>query len=381
MLCGAGERTLTVVASVPKSHLDMAQNNSYNAAQAARDRSALKAQIARDRAAAARNGQNNRRTPPRPKAAPQRGNAQRRAGPQRRSRLSFDSFSPAPMPLAFSVGRCTRLQGLSRGDFYSTATHPDKDYMLAVFNGSPGAYVGRCYSVSTENATASTVKFWNMTSAGFDPHYGAEPSAPSASRPDHAMCAKFSVRIRNISKAIDVGGVVRVLNMSAGTSGNSAKIPELINLIHYVEAHPRTVTFGASELRSTHQFDTHPVDQNRYHSFQKPSEDILGWDAALENPAMSTIVMVIPVFANNQYEVTANGHYYARYDVSGPLANMASPPPIADMSALNRARDEAEALGSKGYKAAGRIVRHAEPYVGASLGRAVGGMIEGAALA
>lgn len=360
----------------------MAQNNSYNAAQAARDRSALKAQIARDRAAAAsRNGQNSRRPPPRPKAAPQRGNAQRRAGPQRKSRLSFDSFSPAAMPLAFSVGRCTRLQGLSRGDFYSTATDTDQDYMLAIFNGSPGGYVGRCYTVSTDKETASTVKFWTMTSAGFDTHIGASPLPPSASRPDHAMCAKFSVRIRNISKAIDVGGVVRVLNMSAGTSANSARIDELINLIHYVEAHPRTVTFGAAELRSTQQFDTHPVDQTRYHQFRKPTEDILGWDAALGDPAMSTIVMVIPTFANNQYEITANGHYYARYDVTGPLANMASNPPVAEMSALNRARDEAEALGSRGYKAAGRIVRHAEPYVGASLGRAVGGMIEGAVLA
>jgi hypothetical protein len=370
-----------VVASVPKSHLDMAQNNSYNAAQAARDRSALKAQIAKDRAAL-RNGQTSRRPAPRPKAAPQRGNAQRRAGPQRKTRLSFDSFNPSIMPLAFSVGRCTRLQGLSRGDFSSTESNPTNTYKLAIFNGSPGHYVGRLISVNTAASppTATTVKLWSMGSAGFDQSTGAFPSA-TGTYPDHAMCAKFSVRIRNMAKAVDVGGVVRVLNMSAGAVTSSADVPDLVNLISYVEGHPRTVTFGAAELRSTQQFDTHPVDQAQYHSFVTPNLGITQWEAALENPAMSTIVMVFPTFPENQYEITANGHYYARYRVSGPLANMASNPPIAELSALNRARDEAEALGSRGYKAASRTLRHAEPYVGASIGRAVGGMIEGAALA
>jgi hypothetical protein len=368
-----------VVASVPKSHLDMAQNNSYNAAQAARDRSALKAQIARDRAAL-RNGQNSRRPAPRPKAAPQRGNAQRRAGPQRKSRLSFNSFSPSIMPLAFSVGRCTRLQGLSRGDFFSDTTS-GSTYKLGIWNGVPGHYVGRVFNVDTAASpmTASTEKLWSMQSAGFA--LAQVGAGGTATAPDHAMCAKFSLRIRNISKAIDVGGVVRVLNMSAGASANfTTDIDELVQLIRYVEAHPRTVTFGASELRSTQQFDTHPVDQSLYHTFREPTHGLSEWDEAVTNPAMSTIVMVIPTFANNQYEVTANGHYYARYSVTGPLANMASNPPTADQSLLNRARDEAEALGSRGYKAASRIERHAEPYVGASIGRAVGGMIEGAAL-
>jgi hypothetical protein len=210
-----------------------------------------------------------------------------------------------------------------------------------------------------------------MESAGFD----ASTSA-NGNHPDVAMCAKFSVRIRNISKAVDVGGVVRVLNMSAGAATSSSHVPDLVNLIQYVEAHPRTVTFGAAELRSTQQFDTHPVDQSLYHKFTSPNTSLAEWEDALKEPAMSTIVMVIPTFPGNQYEVTANGHYYARYRVTGPLANMAANPPIADLSALNRARDEAESLGSRGYKAASRIERHAEPYIGASIGRAVGGVIE-----
>lgn len=348
-----------------------------NSSRAVRDRAALRAQIARDRAALRRDAApRNPKPAPRPKAAPQRGNAQKRAGPRRQSRLSYDSFNPAPMPMAFSVGRCTRLQGLARCDFSTEARGTGHDYVLAIFNGAPGRIVGSVYEIRTGTTPApivNNIKNMLMDSAGFN-----GSTAASATHPDNAMCSKFSVRLRNTSKAIDVGSVVRVLNMSAGANADKDNPADMVALLRYVEGHPRTKTFGGDELRVTQQWDTHPVDQSQYHKFVSPGRDVDDAIDAMRDPAMSSIVMVFPVFPNNTYEVTANGHYYARYRVTGALANMAMNPPIADLSLLNRARDEAESIGSAGYRAAVRLERHAEPYIGASIGRAVGGMIEGA---
>jgi len=289
--------------------------------------------------------------------------------------LSYDGFSTMPMPLAFSVGRCTRLQGLARFDFSSLAT-TGHDYVVGVFNGSPGWVVGTLYSVKTTTnpPLAIDLKHMFMSSAGFDGVTGA-----SSTHPDSAMCSKFSVRLRNTSKAIDVGGVVRVLNMSAGADTDLTDPQNFVDLIRYVENHASVTTFGGEELRATQQWDTHPVDQSRYAQFISPGKTQADAVDAIKDPAMSTIVMVIPTFPNNTYELTAKGHYYARYRVTGALANMASHPPVADLTLLNRARDQAESLGSRGYRAAARIEGYAEPAIGASIGRVIGRAIEAAA--
>jgi len=191
-------------------------------------------------------------------------------------------------------------------------------------------------------------------------------------RPDTALCSKLSVRIRNISKAVDVAGVVRVMNIAAGIDVNG---PELINLINYVNDHPRTRTFGASELRASRQFDTHPVDQAKYHSFVRPGITAADWDEAIKDPAMSSIVMLFPTILANHYEITVNAHYYGRYRITGPLANMASHPATAPLDMLNRARDEAERIGSDGYAVGSRVLRHAEKPFGEAVGTAAGALL------
>jgi len=289
------------------------------------------------------------------------------------SRPSFNGFSPAPMPLAFSVGRATRLQGLSRQQILTThGSDPAQDYTIAIFNGHPGHYVGRTYDVNTIAGTYVSSGFFTMEAAGFD-----KVTAANASCPDSAMCSKLSVRIRNISKAVDVAGVVRVLNVSAGFSvyGLNGASTGLVDLIHYVNDHPRTRTFGAAELRASRQFDTHPVDQAKYHTFTSPTTTLGQWDDAVTDPAMSSIVMLFPTTPLNHYEVTVNAHYYGRYRVTGPLANMAAHPPTATLDVLNRARDDAEQMGSDGYAAASRVVRYAEKPFGEAMGAAAGAML------
>lgn len=282
--------------------------------------------------------------------------------------MSFNGFSPAPMPLAFSVGRATRLQGLCRHEINTTVgTVEGTDYTVAIFNGSPGHYVGKAYDVNSVAGTFGLTAFFTMDAAGFDGH-----TIPTSGRPDSAMCSKLSVRIRNISKAVDVAGVVRVMNVAAGINVEG---PQMINLIHYVNDHPRTRTFGAAELRASRQFDTHPVDQAKYHTFISPTTTGAEWDDAIKDPALSTIVMLFPTIPLNHYEVTVNAHYYARYRITGPLANMASHPPTAPLNALNKARDDAERLGSDGYAVATRVAKYAEKPFGEAMGAAAAAAI------
>jgi len=325
----------------------------------ARLRASFKAQ--REQANANRPPQ---KAPPRAKARP-RPKGQNRPKGGGGGSMSFNAFNPAPMPLAFSVGRATRLQGLSRHEVNTTTgSITGQDYSVAIFNGVPGHYVGKVYDVNSSGGNFGLAANFTMEAAGF-------VTAPQATgtRPDTAMCSKLSVRIRNISKAVDVAGVVRVMNVAAGINVTG---PELINLIHYVNDHPRTRTFGASELRISRQFDTHPVDQAKYHTFVSPGLTGAEWDDAIKDPAMSSIVMLFPTILGNHYEITLNAHYYGRYRITGPLANMASHPATASLDLLNRARDEAERLGSDGYTVGARVLKHAEKPFGEAAGAAAG---------
>lgn len=317
---------------------------------------------------------------PRPKPRPKpKGKARAKAGTMS---LSYNGFSPAPMPLAFSVGRATRLQGLARKEITTTAgTLAGQDYTLVFFNGHAGHYVGFAYGINSTANTFVHAAHWSMDAAGFD---SSKSPTGTSGQPDTAMCSKMSVRIRNISKAIDVAGVVRVLNVAAGITvigaNNQESGVDLVNLVNYVNDHPRTRTFGAAEMRASRQFDTHPVDQSKYHSFAPPSTTFGEWLHALEDPAQSTLVMLLPTILANHYEITVNAHYYARYRVTGPLANMAAHPPTAPLSAINRARDETERNGSDGFmvearRAGGRILRAAETPFGEALGAAAGAML------
>lgn len=336
-----------------------------------RDRARLRAAFRAQRQEANRPPRRQQQAPPRPKqrARPPQGKGRANTG----GKVSFNGFHPAPMPLAFSVGRATRLQGLARHEINtSPGAVTGMDYSVAIFNGSPGHYVGKVFNVNSTAGTFGQAAHFTMDAAGFDGH-----TIAASGRPDTAMCSKLSIRIRNISKAVDVAGVVRVMNVAAGIDVNG---PALIDLINYVNDHPRTRTFGASELRVSRQFDTHPVDQAKYHTFISPTTTGTEWDEAIKDPAMSTIVLLMPTIIANHYEVTVNAHYYARYRITGPLANMAGHPPTAPLSVLNQARDETERTGSDGYaagavRAGERVLKYAEKPFGEAVGAGVGAML------
>lgn len=259
----------------------------------------------------------------------------------------FNAFSPGRPPLAFSIGRATFLRGLSRETFNIKPSTPltGQTHTVMVFSGWPGHYVGAIVAVNATSGTASTIRQLKMESAGF------ASTGPSAVSPDTAMTARFSVRIRNVSAAVGIAGQVHVLNMCTGFQ--LAAGADYKPLVSYVQNHPRSVTYSSHEMRSCHQWNSHPIDQSSYHRFVGPTTTVSGFENSFEEPAMSTLVFVFPMIEGDldqTYEVTACGNYYARYRLTGPLAHAAEEPPTAPLPVLNALRDAAERAGSMGME-------------------------------
>lgn len=278
------------------------------------------------------------------------------------SRPGFNAFALDKPALAFSVGRATLVRGMARRTFGVKATvngapMPNQTHVVAVLSAHPGVITGQIAGVARDHSTVSVQHVVVMDSAGFS------ALGPSSSSPDSALTARLSVRLRNISPALEVAGQCYSLNMASGlgllTQDN------WVNLIDYVESHPRTVTYSAHELRSCRQWNAHPVDQSAYHRFTSPGTDANAFQQGLLDPGMSTIVLVFPIIsssdalADQQYELTVQGQYYTRYRVTGPLAHAAEAPPTMPLPILNAARDAAEAVGSFGMHALGEFAQGA----------------------
>jgi len=268
-----------------------------------------------------------------------------RGGPQARAsrfshRSHFNGFgNTVTAPLAFSVGRCLPLQGMARQAF-STIVTPNHATVL-ICNMGPGKTVAQLVDLDIATGGVSTIDTPEMLSAGFD-------SAPSASSPSSAILTRGSVRLRNITKNLDVAGGVTALNLAAGFDISSVGGYKL--LYDYTRSHPKSVTYTGATLQAGLQFNTHPVNQVKASDFLAPNTDLVSWKLQVNDPAFSTLVYIFwPGTDAQDYEVTFGATYQARYSLTGPLANAAVHPPTIPVNVLNSLRDGAEAAGSLGF--------------------------------
>jgi hypothetical protein len=249
----------------------------------------------------------------------------------------FNAFGPqASQALNFSVGPAVQVSGYRAQAITPT---PGNDATLLIFapGGGTDQLVGWHLSAGTWSAEFSTA---NIDTTGIS-------TTVSATSPDTVMCSRGSLRLRNVSRAADCGGVVRVLRLSTGFFATTdAQKDALVSLIR---GHTRTVTYSGSSLSQCHQWDAIPVSQGKYMEFNKPETGI----ASYNDPSVSNLLVLIEDFATAQtYEATVAATYYARYSVSGPLANLSFPPPTTTIAHTNYVRDTAEAVGSAGKQVA-----------------------------
>jgi hypothetical protein len=196
-----------------------------------------------------------------------------------------------------------------------------------------------------------------------------------ADAPDNAIPTRCSMRIRNWTQAVGVGGVVRVLRLTTGMALHSPQTTNggLAILMEGIRNHTRTRVYGGDELSACHQKNCTVVDQSKSTWFtdwdritpvdQVPWAMAAGWGSegyaidaftlALHDPAYTPIAILFEPFVaavsggvvGNTYEVSIRSQFLGHYAQGTILANMAVNPPTAP-GPLTQHRNKEEEKGS-----------------------------------
>lgn len=237
---------------------------------------------------------------------------------------------------------------------------------LLVVYPSASAEQARLYTFNPDGNNDSPINIKAFSS----PQLNLDP-------PDDCIPTRCSVRIRNVTQQMAVGGVVRVLRLTtgfavektAGVDGIATTNGELGRFVDGIRTHERTRTYGGDELVTTHQKNCSVVDQSRATHFtswdMKIKAQELPWTFPLDwpqgarvttfaaechNPAYTPIAILFEPFTaavsgseslGNTYEVNIRSQYLAHYTQGSMLANSAVSPPT-DPDSLTKHRDHEE---------------------------------------
>jgi hypothetical protein len=148
-----------------------------------------------------------------------------------------------------------------------------------------------------------------------------------------------SIRIRNVTEAMAVGGIVRVLRLNGGiqlnrdSAGAKDKVSDywevdrVISLCDTIRDSKRTKVFNGHEMNTMKQSNSYPVDFSSSMMFRKDQSIF----QAIANPAYSTVAILIDDFVsssggtgglNNSYELNLNVQRACRFDPSSVLGGM-----------------------------------------------------------
>lgn len=271
----------------------------------------------------------------------------------------YDAFEHTPDSVAthMSIGPCTPIvcstvctQELVTRAPMNLTSGSDGGAMLLVVAPSVSVTQATLFQCSSFNPT-DTVRGTVYTS----PQLNTDP-------PTEAMVSRCSLRIRNWTQDMGVGGIVRVLRATTGfaISLGCPDYPETTNqqladFMQDIRSHARTRTYGGEELRRTHQKNCSVVDQSRATRFEKWSGRLTcPTTYATAEPAFTPILILFEPFlastgalasVGNTYEVNIRTQFLAHYGQGTMLANMAFSPP-SDNANISTYRDHEEAKGS-----------------------------------
>jgi len=200
---------------------------------------------------------------------------------------------------------------------------------------------------------------------------------------------RCSVRVRNFTNALNVGGIVRVLRATTGMhlDREYTSNEELQDIMTGVRDHRRTVSYTGNEFVHAMQKNCIVADQSRsllfaennvtpvagqlpwftsYYANKKlpyrndtgPVEERYTFDinksvddftCYLANPTFSPIVIIFEPFGDetraNTYECVVQSQFLAHYRQGSMLANLAIQP-VSNHSFLEKARNHEEKKGS-----------------------------------
>lgn len=353
------------------------------------------AQSARDRAAHRRSMQFTANLRSIPKGPPQKKGAQFTRGALKTPQFAprghgyYDAFAQTPDSAVVSAttGPATVISGYSSdtvpGGPNVTGTYTlgtgltsppyTGNATLIMFNpGSSDDVIGKIHRLGVNAAGTLNVATTNIVASQFgelgpargndrlmmNVHVDGDPNTTDVrpTRRVESIPLRGSLRIRNVTEALSVGGAVRALRYNGGIQMNAdtpssgqdnigapADPGMFLTVCSMVRDSPRTKIFDGHELRHSHQSNTYPADFVRSMAFECDTT----FDEAVARPGYCNLIILIDDFTasntltNNSYEVTMMVQRAARFGMGTILGGMARSLRVVktdDHTALDEAR-------------------------------------------
>lgn len=318
------------------------------------------------------------------------------------SAMTYMSIGPAtPIDAVTVGGNINTAFGLPIGstDQVAIQTPPDpKHAQLIIINPAPDRTQAVRFWVNYDAtasppAFSSTVSKESYNASALPKNYNSEdpPNQPDLKDMIPTRC---SVRIRNASAGMQLGGTVRILRMTTGFSlvGDVTSSKEYWKLLEGIREHSRTVRYdGRAFTDGGLQKNCVVCDQSKALHFQDyalqrfydkdlfpflPSPpsgvayEVYNWMLSHAEPAFTPIAILIEPFAaasavtsgaywaGNTYDFNVKSQFLAHYYQGTMLANMAANP-RNDQRLLNDHRNKEESFGSNMHKVLGDIIHGA----------------------
>jgi len=247
---------------------------------------------------------------------------------------------------------------LASGGIEVTSSHTGNSTLIEFNPGSSDSIVGRIHTLVSSggaagDAAALDVRTTDIVVSQFSEfgptqtngteyvaHYDGDKDIVNTlpTRRIESIPLRGSLRIRNITEALSVGGVVRTLRYNGGVSfgadspsgnaDNPAGVPTVqayLSVCNMIRDAPRTKVHSGHELREMHQSNTYPADFIRSMEF---CED-RSFPECVRRPGYCTLFVLIDDFAastnlhNNTYEVNVMVQRAARFQMGSLLHGMA----------------------------------------------------------
>lgn len=261
---------------------------------------------------------------------------------------------PLERPLSIATGGAVPLRGklnVNVGVGVNAIT-------VLAFNPGGGGY----------NAAALTYGVGNVWS-GFDMN-----SILFTPTPDTWLPTRGTLGLSDVTKQLDRGGVVRVLQLPQNlVTPVAPSLTEQDAIIAYIRGHPKTHTYGRELGEAPHYWHSHVVDGIKAQEFDDTRTTVLQFTDQLDNPRFSTLLVLFESYAvARSFEITMVVTGYARYPAIGPLASLQKPIPSISHDAYmaaNRALADmgsaANAVGDGVMRGLGDVARGATRMLGA----------------
>lgn len=305
----------------------------------------------------------------------------------------YDAFlhQPEAIVLGSQVGPCTPIEGYTlfnlRGEggvsdleynavtgnaFSAAPTGVTDNTSLLVFNpGSSNKRVCQIYRLSADSANPAVAivtredvdvaAFSALGPSNFHNEWaisavdGAAGTIEDPTGRIENIPLRGSLRIRNVTENLAVGGEVRILRYNGGlllghdAPGNTSQNPtmgvkEYLDICTMMRDTKRTHSMDGHELKATHQSNTYPADHVRSMTF----ETDISFEETVRNPSYCTLLVLVDNFkasgsqVNNTYSIGMTVQRAARFKPGTILHNKAFSPPAHQPSHADATRKEAE---------------------------------------